>query len=51
MYIPNSWNFLEYKLCKLSKECIKYMKFWNKKRLSRAKEINLTPIEVSILAS
>ena len=27
------------------------MKFWNTKRLSRAKEINLTPIQVSILAS
>ena len=28
-----------------------YLKFWNEKRLHRAKEINLTPIEVSILAS
>ena len=28
-----------------------YLKFWNDKRLQRAKEINLTPIEVSILAS
>ncbi|MFL2610832.1 MAG: hypothetical protein ACJ0P5_01055 [Flavobacteriaceae bacterium] len=28
-----------------------YVKFWNKKRLSKAKEINLTPIQVSILAS
>ena len=30
---------------------IEYLKFWNTKRLSRAKEINLTPIQVSILAS
>jgi UPF0755 protein len=28
-----------------------YLKFWNKKRLSRARDINLTPIQVSILAS
>jgi len=28
-----------------------YKKFWNEKRLARAKEIKLTPMEVSILAS
>jgi len=28
-----------------------YQKFWNEKRLSQAQKLNLTPIEVSILAS
>ena len=28
-----------------------YIKFWNNKRLSRARKINLTPIQVSVLAS
>jgi len=30
---------------------VEYKKFWNEKRLARAKEIKLTPMEVSILAS
>ena len=53
MYIPNSyelfWNTTSVNFQKrMHKE---YTKFWNSKRLSRAKQINLTPIEVSILAS
>lgn len=53
MFIPNTyefyWNVSETKFRdRLSKE---YRKFWNEERLAKAKEINLTPIEVSILAS
>lgn len=53
LFIPNTyelyWNinpkdFIE----KMTNE---YKKFWNDTRLQKAKEINLTPIEVSILAS
>lgn len=53
MYIPNSyeffWNTSSVNFQK--RMLIEYLKFWNTKRLSRAKEINLTPIQVSILAS
>ncbi len=53
LFIPNTyelyWNinpedFIE----KMTNE---YKRFWNESRLQKAKEINLTPIEVSILAS
>ncbi len=53
MFLPNTyevyWNnspkaFLE----RMHKE---YVKFWNEKRKEKAKALNLTPIEVSILAS
>ncbi len=53
MFLPNTyevyWNnspkaFLE----RMHKE---YLKFWNEKRKEKAKNLNLTPIEVSILAS
>lgn len=53
MYIPNSyelfWNISPENFQKRMHS--EYLKFWNDKRLQRAKEINLTPIEVSILAS
>tara|TARA_B100000575_G_scaffold293820_1_gene306571 strand:+ start:10158 stop:11180 length:1023 start_codon:yes stop_codon:yes gene_type:complete len=53
MYIPNSyeffWNTSSVNFQK--RMYTEYLKFWNTKRLSRAKEINLTPIQVSILAS
>ncbi len=53
MYIPNTyelfWNTNSANFQKRMYE--EYIKFWNKKRLSRAKEINLTPLQVSVLAS
>ncbi len=53
MYIPNTyelfWNTSSVNFQKRMYN--EYLKFWNKKRLSKAKEINLTPIQVSILAS
>jgi UPF0755 protein len=53
MYLPNSyevyWNISAEKFRdKMYKE---YTKFWNKSRLSKAKRLNLTPIEVTTLAS
>ncbi len=53
MYIPNSYDFYwntsaEEFRDKMQKE---YHRFWNKKRLEKAKKQNLTPVEVSILAS
>jgi len=53
MYIPNSYDFYwntsaEEFRDKMQKE---YQRFWNKKRLKKAKKQNLTPLEVSILAS
>ena len=53
MYIPNSYELFWNTSAKdFQKRMYKeFSKFWNKKRLSKAKKINLTPIEVSILAS
>ena len=53
MFIPNSyefyWNISAEKLAdKMAKE---YSKFWNHERLEKAAAKNLSPIEVSILAS
>jgi UPF0755 protein len=53
MFIPNSyefyWNISADKLAdKMAKE---YSKFWNNNRLEKALAKNLTPIQVSILAS
>ncbi|QWX82573.1 endolytic transglycosylase MltG [Cellulophaga sp. HaHaR_3_176] len=53
MYIPNSYDFYwntsaETFRAKMLKE---YHRFWNEKRLEKAKVLNLTPIEVSTLAS
>ncbi len=53
MYIPNSyevyWNITPDKF--LLKMLDEYQNFWNEERISKAKKINLSPIEVQILAS
>ena len=53
MYIPNTYElFWDTSSENFQKRMYnEYLKFWNKKRLSKSKEINLTPIQVSILAS
>lgn len=53
MFIPNTYQFywdisLDNFLSRMKKE---YTKFWNKDREAKAKAINLSPIEVSTLAS
>lgn len=53
LFIPNTYEFYwdtpaEKIASKLAKE---YKKFWNQERLDKAKAKNLTPTEVSILAS
>lgn len=53
MFIPNSyeffWNTTPNKVReKMAKE---YRKFWNEERLAKAKALNLTPLQVSALAS
>ena len=53
LFIPNTyefyWNTSAHKIAnKLAKE---YTKFWNEKRLNKAKAKNLTPIQVYTLAS
>lgn len=53
LFVPNSyeffWNTSAIKFRdKMAKE---YRKFWTEARLAKAKELNLTPIQVSILAS
>ena len=53
LFVPNSyeffWNTSAIKFRdKMAKE---YRKFWNTDRLEKAKQLNLTPIEVGILAS
>ncbi|MDR0824569.1 MAG: endolytic transglycosylase MltG [Prevotella sp.] len=53
MFIPNTYEFYwdvdtDKFLRRMDKE---YQKFWNAGRLAKAKEINLTPVEVSALAS
>lgn len=53
LFVPNSyeffWNTSANKFRdKMAKE---YRKFWNNERLEQAKQLNLTPIQVSILAS
>lgn len=53
VFIPDTYRFLwntgagEF----YSRMVKEYHKFWNKERLEKAKEKNLTPVEVSILAS
>jgi UPF0755 protein len=53
MFIPNSYEFFwNTKATKFRERMAKeYRKFWNDDRLAKAKAPNLTPIEVSILAS
>lgn len=53
MFIPNTYEFYwntttEDFLEKMNKE---YTKFWTDERIAKAEKINLTPLEVSILAS
>lgn len=53
MFIPNSyeyfWNTNAIKFRdKMAKE---YRKFWTQERLDKAKQLNLTPLQVSVLAS
>lgn len=53
MFVPNSyeffWNTSAIKFRdKMAKE---YRKFWTTERLEKAKQLNLTPIQVSVLAS
>lgn len=53
LFVPNSyeffWNINAIKFRdKMAKE---YRKFWTEERLAKAKALNLTPIQVSILAS
>ena len=53
MYIPNSyqvyWNTSAEAF--RDKMLVEYKKFWNEKRLAKAEKINLSPIEVTTLAS
>lgn len=53
LFIPNTyevyWNISAEKL--MQRMVREYKAFWNKTRLAKAKEIGLTPTEVSILAS
>ncbi len=53
MFIPNTYEVYynvsaEDLVERIHKE---YLKFWNEERIAKAKELGLTPIEVSILAS
>ncbi len=53
MFIPNTYNVYwditaDELLDRMAKE---YKQFWNDERLQKAKELNLSPIEVSVLAS
>jgi len=53
MFLPNSyqmyWNITPEKFFK--RMYISYQKFWTPERVQKASDINLTPIQVSILAS
>lgn len=53
MFIPNTyevyWNITPESLLKRMKK--EYDIFWNEKRLAKAKEIGLSPLEIAILAS
>jgi len=53
IFIPNTYNVYWNTSAKtfVNRMLVEYKRFWNKKRVSRAKEIKLTPMEVSILAS
>lgn len=53
MFIPNTYEFywdihVDTFLSRMEKE---YKKFWNENRMSKAKEMGLTPVQVSTLAS
>lgn len=53
LFLPNTYDFYwntsaEELMRKMHKE---YQKFWNEERLAKAKQLELSPVEVSILAS
>lgn len=53
MYLPNSYQFYWNTSGSAFRDRMlkEYKKFWNKKRLVKAKNLNLTPLEVCTLAS
>ncbi len=53
MFIPNSYEFFwNIKADKFRDRMAKeYRNFWNESRLEKAKKLNLTPLQVSVLAS
>ena len=53
MFVPNSYEFFwNTSAVKFRNKMLKeYHKFWTNERLEKAKKLNLTPIQVSILAS
>ena len=53
MFVPNSYEFFwNTSAVKFRNKMLKeYNKFWTNERLEKAKKLNLTPIQVSILAS
>jgi len=53
MYIPNSYDYYWNTSVEIFRDRMlkEYNKFWNRDRLEKAKKQNLTPIQVSILAS
>lgn len=53
IFIPNTYNVYWNTSAKtfVDRMLKEYRKFWTEKRIARAKEIKLTPMEVSILAS
>lgn len=53
MFVPNSYEFFwNTSAVKFRNKMLKeYHKFWTEERLEKAKKLNLTPIQVSILAS
>ena len=53
MFIPNTYEFYWDTSAKkiADKMASEYKKFWNEERLAKAKDKNLTPVEVSVLAA
>jgi UPF0755 protein len=53
MFIPNSYQFKWNTSANIFRDRMlkEYHKFWNKDRLAKAKKLNLTPIQVTTLAS
>lgn len=53
LFVPNSYEFFWNTSAKKFRDKMakEYRKFWNAERLEKAKKLNLTPIQVAILAS
>jgi len=53
LFVPNSYEFFWNTSAKKFRDKMakEYRKFWNTERLEKAKKLNLTPIQVAILAS